>query len=530
MPRPISRVDSSWFDDAREAMRSARVRAAATCIDSAFTTSPEALRGDAIVLRMRCHLRLDAVAAVAYACDVAPSLRSREIRAAMTMLEGAAHARLGDSVSAESCFAKALEIGSHDPVVLAEIAYHRASSKWIERELDAAEVLLAKDAAAFARASGTGDRSVALLVAILRGAIAGSRGEFERQAATLLDALSTVGDRATTDVYLWATIVEQIASLGRELPSAALRAAALEELPRIPWSDEIAHLRFLATRSIGWCHALDGDSFNAFRRLKEAATCAPTDAWRVMAFCDRSYLAETLGESRWSAQELSDAHELASRIDWETCRGDDLAALVLLAERYAKRDRALALAYLGRYRSSRGNIDRTRSSRDDRRVDALESYSFGIVQHARGNSSEARRLLEHAWRIYDAIGYDWRAGRTALALAETTRDPIWLERAVVKLRPYQSSWLGSSLADARNSGDSSSEPTTAAITPAQALVFEKLLEGLGNAAIAAELGRSEFTIRNHVKAIFHAYGVRSRAELLAKTLHRPRVRAHEPHP
>jgi DNA-binding NarL/FixJ family response regulator len=50
----------------------------------------------------------------------------------------------------------------------------------------------------------------------------------------------------------------------------------------------------------------------------------------------------------------------------------------------------------------------------------------------------------------------------------------------------------------------------------QERVFNMICEGLSTDAIAARLGRSHSTVRNHIKLIFKALDVRSRAALVAK--------------
>ncbi len=54
------------------------------------------------------------------------------------------------------------------------------------------------------------------------------------------------------------------------------------------------------------------------------------------------------------------------------------------------------------------------------------------------------------------------------------------------------------------------------LTPAQRAVFDLLMDGRGTAQIAKELGRSTFTVRNHIKAIFKVFGVTSRPELIVR--------------
>jgi DNA-binding CsgD family transcriptional regulator len=56
------------------------------------------------------------------------------------------------------------------------------------------------------------------------------------------------------------------------------------------------------------------------------------------------------------------------------------------------------------------------------------------------------------------------------------------------------------------------------LTPAQRAVFDLLMEGRKTAEIAKALGRSTYTIRNHVKVIFKIFGVRSRPALIVRAL------------
>jgi len=54
------------------------------------------------------------------------------------------------------------------------------------------------------------------------------------------------------------------------------------------------------------------------------------------------------------------------------------------------------------------------------------------------------------------------------------------------------------------------------LTPAELTVLLRLLAGKSAKAIAASLERSHFTINNHTRKIFAAFGVNSRAQLLAR--------------
>ena len=454
-------------------------------------------------------LKRDAGAALADLEVHRAALAGEAVRAEAQMLAGAAYARLGDHASAEARFRSAERHCSPRSPLVAEIGYQRAQALWMERRLDEAEVELERIEH---RASG----SLAIECCVLRGAIASARGQIRLQAAILLGALPLVRV-PDVSVLHHAVVASQIAYLARELPSAELRAHASAELPRVAWTDDIADFHYTSLRAVAWCHALEGDDFNAFRKLKEAAAIAPSDAWRVMASCDRSYLATVLGEPRWAEQELRDAHEIAARVEWNLLDGEERFALALLAELFAWRDGALALSYVAKYRATGARYARILSSSNDRRVGAMEAYSFGVVQQHLGDRDEATRLFREAWAVYDEIGYDWRACRCAFALAELTGDAAWRACAAEKLRDYRRSWLvGRDPGQIAKPAAVDVGALAARLTPAQRAVFEQLLHGMAIRSIARDLDRTENTVRNHVKAIFKVFDVNSRAALMAR--------------
>jgi DNA-binding NarL/FixJ family response regulator len=122
-------------------------------------------------------------------------------------------------------------------------------------------------------------------------------------------------------------------------------------------------------------------------------------------------------------------------------------------------------------------------------------------------------LLKRSYKIYDAIGYDWRSARAALELAALTNDATWKDRAREKLAAYPKSWLSR---DPTRVATRPEPAEVALLTPAQRAVYDLLLLGRATSEIAAEQGRSEFTIRNHIKAILKAFNVNSRGALLAR--------------
>ena len=498
-------ADAASIADARLAFRTAHVARAATLLQAIVRGSPG--EPAALLLLARAELRRGDPSAAVAALAGARALRG-SAKGEAAMLKAVAFARLGDDASSKAQFRIAAATLTENDPLRGELIYHQAAAEWMNRRLDRAERLLER----ISRPGISPDLD--LHIRILRGAIASAGENLAEQGAIVLQAVREV-PLDEVEVYLYAMLVTHIAALAVELPSTALRDAALAHVDRVPWTPDIADLHFHTTRAVAWRHALEGDEFNAFRRLKQALGAARSDAWRVAALADRAYLAAALGERRWAAQELRDAHDLAGAVDWNAVAGEEKLALPVLAELFATRDPAVAAGYVTTFKNLDKHFPRILSSSRDRRIEALEAYALGRVQFALGERAEAKRLLAASWRIYDELGIQWRAARAALSLAEIEPSKPWRERAASALRPYPRCWLTRRGAAGISAVEASSLPR-AQITPAQQTVLELLLEGRGTDEIARELGRSAFTVRNHIKAIFKAFGVSSRAALVLR--------------
>jgi DNA-binding CsgD family transcriptional regulator len=69
------------------------------------------------------------------------------------------------------------------------------------------------------------------------------------------------------------------------------------------------------------------------------------------------------------------------------------------------------------------------------------------------------------------------------------------------------------------------KPTTDGLSDAQRRVFDFLVDGLSEKRIAARLGISQCTVHNHISAIYRAFEVHSRSELLVRVLSRREVQS-----
>jgi DNA-binding CsgD family transcriptional regulator len=73
-------------------------------------------------------------------------------------------------------------------------------------------------------------------------------------------------------------------------------------------------------------------------------------------------------------------------------------------------------------------------------------------------------------------------------------------RAAQALEPYPRSWLARAIGAPSAASVRTSAPSQEAqLTPAQRAVFDLLMQGRKTDEIAKALGRSTYTVRNHVK-------------------------------
>ena len=308
-------------------------------------------------------------------------------------------------------------------------------------------------------------------------------------------------------IGLQASATHTLAVLAREryIPDAIVEIE--RQVNGVAWPRDVAHDRFQALKALAWAKALQGDYFNAFRHMKRASEAANSTAWKVVAACDRASLARYFGERGWSRVELDEAEHLASEADWHGTPKWERVGLLLLAELFSEIDTARSSMYLAEYRSL-GQINDP-YIRENLRLPAMEHYSMAVVELALGNRTRGLSDLRQARAVFDRYGYDFRAAECLVSEYRATANRDLLPKIAEKLQHYQQSWLANELRG-------TIEQPKALLSPMQQTVFEELCHGKSTAEIARSLGRSEYTISNHIKEIFKAFGVRSRAALLAK--------------
>lgn len=450
-------------------------------------------------------LRDDAPAAIRVLSDEKSADPRLEMQRVLLLATACTH--VGEYDAADEYFdaAQAIAERLRDREALAEIAYRRGRRYGFVQNLEKAREQL--------RLASRGESPERKLDALqLESFIYGLEGRYTLQAAALQRLLSQIDPDDERFNLPAAFATHTLAALARELDLPQAIAVVERQLRACNWPPELNVQRFQSLKALGWSNALRGDCFNAFRYLKKSMLYAPSPAWQAIAMTDRAYLARCLNEERWSRQELGEAEEIADTVDWHATRDEERVGLLLLAEMFAPIDVGRAAHYMALFRDlGELHAPLLHYCRDDR-LEAQADYSSGVTQLALTHAKTGVKLLRQSFEVYDRIGYDWRAGRSALRLYEATGEANYLHAATEKLRHYPNSWLADELRRAPEA------KTT--LPPMQQRVFEELCRGLATAEIAKNLGRSEYTIKNHIKLIFKAFGVKSRASLIARVSRR----------
>jgi DNA-binding CsgD family transcriptional regulator len=340
-------------------------------------------------------------------------------------------------------------------------------------------------------------------------------GRVRDQARVLSEILRLLNPSSLDHIEHRVRACQTLAALARETYLPQSTVLIERHLDGLPWPEFFKAARFQTTKALAWTKALQGDYFNAFRFLKQSAAVAPDNGWRAMALCDRAYLANARGEENWFRQELSDAEEAAEVTDWEHRSDESPIALLLLAELCAPINAPQASAYLARFRSL-GDIRSERSlMRDDERFQALLDYSSGVVDSHLGERKLALSRLQSALKIYERVGFNWRAARCALRLYDITGKDSFLDVAERRLTHYGGSWLAEELRQRR-----SAKLHSTGLSPMRERVFRLLCEGKSNVEMASLLGLTVSTVANHAKAVLKEFNVNSRHALIAEALKR----------
>ncbi len=421
------------------------------------------------------------------------------------VLLGTALGLTRDFVAGKSLLDRALTRLPKRSPLTDDAQYYRASIAWAEHDHRTAESIIAPQLE-------SPDPNNRARTHVLLSWVALRRCQVEKQVSELEAALDELDVAPERDEFYRANALLTLALLGRELNLPESRARVRSIYDSMLWNNGIALHRFQVTRFLATYDALEGNELGAFGRLRTAMQQAPTDYWRVFCLLDRARLAKQTGERAFALDLLLEADELAMGLQWGTTEDEERAALLVAAELFSDVDPSVSQRYLALSRSLTSKVSALLVYGSDPRVRAFEAYSAGVTQLNLGDRAAAATLLLEAWSIFNDFHYGWRAALCALGLFEATREARWLERADRCISPWPRSWIARLIASTIAATRSRIE-----LPAVQRQVLELLRSGKRNAEIAAILGRSPHTVRNHIAQLFKAYGVTTRAALVASS-------------
>ncbi len=152
----------------------------------------------------------------------------------------------------------------------------------------------------------------------------------------------------------------------------------------------------------------------------------------------------------------------------------------------------------------------------DRRLEGFELYARGKLSIAEGRTQQGVAELEKALDLWSRLGYRLRVAVTANDAA-LGRPAI---RAMRKPRSKRCAARRTRGCVRRSSAGAEATIHSPQLTPAERRVLAELCKGKKAREIADTFDRSFNTINNHTRAIFTAFGVRSRAALVAECARR----------
>jgi DNA-binding CsgD family transcriptional regulator/tetratricopeptide (TPR) repeat protein len=390
----------------------------------------------------------------------------------------------------------------------AEAAYWAAWAAYAQRRLDAADRWLAK---ALDEAKGIWfARGLAL-----SGWIAEARADYGASARSFRLALGAVREGAERDDYLVAAILQPLASFAAEIGEPELGEYVDAHAEEFRWPADAGEHRFQTLVHRGLAALDRNDVDGALARFEEAEAIAQRPVLIAEAQLERADVYRLIGEPTAARRLLIAAARALRAADWSAAHIEDQMALLECVGLTARLDERSAGEWLMRYSALAKDDDGRYALTRDRRVQALEVHARGLAEAGLGEGGRASQVRE-ALALWESLGYVRRALFAAadlLALGE--RVETGRLRALIAALPDHP--LTETLR--RYLGPPSiGESDAVILSPEQRRVLEALCAGVSVRDMALQWGRSEFTIRNHLKKLFAKLHVVSSAALVAKAM------------
>ncbi|GAC1399856.1 MAG: hypothetical protein NVS3B17_04500 [Vulcanimicrobiaceae bacterium] len=472
----------------------------AQCRALAIAAEPRTagLRGAFALLEARCAREEDDVPAWTAAAERAVADHPTPAgRLAGLALRALANRRAGRPQLADRDWKIVLAKIDRDPAATGLPTYYAAFDAWTRGAFDDAETLAAAAAT---------DASTRPLATALLGACAIERDRSGKAAAYFLETFRLARSLESPDAGLIADTLERASRHACESIDLKLARRLHVEFATFAWpaSRSRSHVRtLLQFRSIA---LLEGDLERAWILSREAVVRASDAATAALCETQAAVSSRLIGDERAARLGLARAWESMRHERFDATDRSASAALATFAREAATdlpTEARKALATFDALARSR-----TSDSAGERRVRALGEMAHGRIAEVRGNYDAAYDRYRASLDLWLGVRDRMRAAIVALDLQRLARDPLFDETLEAALERAPDAWFAPQ--------SSPASELLAKLTPAETLVLASLLGGTSARAIANDLDRSVHTINNHTRKIFAAFGVTSRAAVLAR--------------
>lgn len=460
----------------------------------------------AAALQARALLAVDRPDEVAQLLQRAgKEIKGPEETALSDMLLGAALTRTNRRDKGETLLEETAALAQKSaPHLVAEIAYYRALSRWSSFRLPEAEEIV--DAAL----PGATDVVRARLLQLL-GWIDVRRENYGAAAHEFTAALDELNKAKNTDLKGRGKVLHALAVIAAETIDVRMGRLVRREYESTPWTDDVRIERFRVLEYLSWLSLLEGDVARAWDERQFGLTLTVDSSYHTIALVDAAIVAGIVGDRFSETRYLELAGSLLLRGDQVGLDLERRVAMLAFAATVPAANIETARKVLTLYERTRPRKTEMSSFEGDRRLDAYEQYARGKVAIAEGSTQQGLADLEQSLELWTRLGYRLRIATTANVLRTVTGDRRFAQIALDALRNTPNAWLRETLERRTNEDDPLSQ-----LTPAERRVLAELCKGRKAREIAATFDRSFNTINNHTRAIFSAFGVRSRASLVAE--------------
>ena len=460
----------------------------------------------AAILMARALLALDRPAEVADAIKrVVKEADTPEESALVQMLLGAALTRANQRERGEALLDEALAIANRRAArLIPEIGYYRALSRWSSHRLDDAETII--ESVLPRAVDAVRGRLLHLL-----GWIDIRRENYAAAAQQFVSALETLDEARHTDLRTRSSILHALAIIAAETIDLRLGRLVRRQYEACAWTDDVRVERFYILEYLTWLSLLEGNVDRAWDERQLALMLTANSGHHASALVSAARLASIVGDRYAAARYLQLAGALLLRGDQVGLDVDRRLVMLSFVIGASRTNSEMAAKVLALYDRTPARRTTMLAFEGDRRLEAYEGFARGCAALANGQKPPALQDFRQSLNLWTRLGYRLRTAIVAAELREASGERQWAQLGLDALRNAPNAWLRPILQ--LHSADD--DPLTK-LTPAERRVLAELCKGKKSRDIASTFGRSFNTINNHTRKVFAAFGVQSRAALVAE--------------